>query len=127
MNDDLRWIQKQVGQFGKRDRGFRYPEPFRRRVVAYADKRLKEVSAIALERELDVPWATVRRWCREAREDQALAAQTSPEALVPVRLTSPPSATSPVNTGDLKATTPKGWTIEGLDVDQLCQLIERLS
>ncbi len=44
MDDDLRWIRKQVAQFGKRDRGFRYPESLRERVVAYADKRLEPES-----------------------------------------------------------------------------------
>jgi DNA-binding transcriptional regulator LsrR (DeoR family) len=82
----------------------------RERAVAYARTRSSEgVPQRVIAGEIGVSVVTVGRWLREVPSS----------SLVPVRVISPSPASS------LEVVTPRGLRVVGLDLDSLCDLIER--
>ena len=128
MDHDLRWIREQLAGFGERDAGFRYPEEFRRRVARYAERRLGQTTTTGISREVGIPWVTIRRWQGRLK---STAERRRPEAtsrpMVPVHVTEATGQGSLDKTKAIRVTTPQGWKIEGLSVDEVCRVVERLS
>jgi DNA-binding transcriptional regulator LsrR (DeoR family) len=82
----------------------------RERAVAYAQARAAEgVSQRVIAGEIAVSAVTVGRWLREV----------SSASLVPVRVVAPSRAHL------FEVMTPRGLRVAGLDLDSLCELLER--
>ena len=127
MDDDLRWIQQRLEEFGERGPGFRYPEAFRRRVARYADRWLGRVSASALARKIGIPWVTIRRWHRRLDTTDQTESRSTPTPMVPVTVTEAKSITETPSSDSVSVVTPDGWRVEGLSVDEACQVLRRRS
>lgn len=124
MDHELRWIQEELAGFGERSSQFRYPDRFRRRVAQYAGRREAQVTCGQIAREVGVPWVTIRRWQQIFKKTEELPAVTRPQAMVPVHVTAVQQTTTSRRSSSV--TSPCGWRIEGLDVDEICTVLERL-
>ena len=128
MDHDLRWIRGQIAGFGERGPGFRYPEEFRRRVARYAERRLQVTTTGTVAREVGIPWVTIRRWRARADDQATWQVERTPSSMVPVHVSDVVQATMMDTASEgLTVVTPKGWRIEGLTVDQACEVLGRLS
>jgi transposase len=127
MDYDLRWIRKELEEFGERGPGFRYPEAFRKRVARYADRRLGKASASALAREIGIPWVTIRRWCLQQDTARKKEGTSTPTSMIPVRVTETKPIAETPSEGGVSVVTPDGWRVEGLSVDEACQVLRRRS
>ena len=124
MDHELRWIREKLEGFGERGPQFRYPDQFRRRTAQYARRRQDEVTNGQIAREVGVPWVTIRRWQQKFKDRQALSAVARPHAMVPVHVTASQRTANSAKSSSV--TSPCGWRIEGLSVDEICSVLERL-
>lgn len=123
MDHDLRWIRQTLASFGERDAGFRYPEEFRRRVVRYAQRRLKQTTTTALSKEVGVCWVTIRRWRdAQAKQEKPTGKLVAPQGMVPIRVT---DVEDDLETSAVTVITPSNWRVEGLSLAQVIKLLER--
>lgn len=96
----------------------RYPEPIKERALTLVGRlRAAGWSQARVSEALDISWQTISRW-QEKAEPQAVAR----EGFRPVALSE--SAIRPASGPVLVA--PSGWRIEGLSLDELCEVAGRL-
>ena len=126
MDHDLRWIREQLEGFGERKGGFRYPAEFRRRALRYMERRLKETTTSGVERELTIPWATLKRW-KETSTTDDWSVEKVPGPMVPVHVTGQVERNHADHSTGLSVQTPSGWRVEGLSFDQAVELLARCS
>jgi hypothetical protein len=114
-DDEGETLRREIGR-RKSTRG-RLARSLRERCEAYAARRAAEgASQKSIAGELGVSAMSVQRWLR-------VKPTTRVSAMVPVRVMAMPpseSAARPV------ITTPRGLRVEGLDLDALCVVLERL-
>jgi transposase-like protein len=97
---------------GQRRKALRYPAKLREAVVEFVrGERSRGTSLISLADALDLPINTLSRWCEKYERGSRLA---------PVEVVSGGPADGPV------LVTPSGHRVEGLSVESLFQLLERL-
>jgi len=96
-------------------RGRRYPPELRARVVAWASRRHRAgASWEDIKEELGLQWDSVRRWCQDTNSVPV-------RALVPVRVV-PTRAVERL----VSVSSPGGFRIEGLTLDEAAQLLRAL-
>lgn len=120
MDAELEWIQSQIADFGTRDGSFRYPEEFRQRAARWATRQRRGgQTQAAIQRQVDVPWVTIQRWMQTLTEQ----AETESTSLVPVQID---RLSSSATADGMVLTSPDGWRLEGLTVDQAVEVLGRL-
>lgn len=108
----LESLRDQIRALGPRARGRRFPDHLRARVIAYVAGRTGAgESGAAVSTALGVPWQTVSRWRDEARDHA--------QRLIPVEVVAAQPRT-------LTLRSPKGFVLEGLDLDTAVELLARL-
>jgi transposase len=106
-------LRAQLRGMGERGRGRRYPAGVREQVVSYvAARRAEGISLRVAAQELGMPWRTVRHWV-QGRGRRGAALRT-------LAIAATPGASTVVVHG------PHGLRIEGLDLDQIAELLLRL-
>ena len=97
-------------------RGRRYPQELRTRVVAWASRRHRAgASWQDIKKELGLQWDSVRRWCQLETKSKPV------RALVPVRVVPTRAAERLVS-----VSSPAGFRIEGLTLDEAAELLRAL-
>ncbi len=122
MIDDalLRDLRAEIHQLGPSSPSRRYPVALKARIVMWSSRRRRAgASAREVEEALGIPWESLGRWLRE---EPAPVEPPKPARLRPVRVTIAPASTSP----GLVLRTPRGFSVEGLDVAAIAELLERL-
>ena len=107
---------------GERGPGNRYPAELRERIVEYWRlRRRQKVSTVKISVELGIGIATLRSW-------------TIPKKIRSVGMSTPSferveieNAAASTTNGPIVVRGPGGLCIEGLDIDSLAKLIQRLS
>ena len=98
----------------------KYPETLQRRIADYVhQQRLLEVSYVELSRQIGLSPTTLSKWARKFPQPES--------SFLPVHIrdTEPPRAAHPQPR--ISITSPNGWTIQGLDRNDLTAIIGRLS
>jgi hypothetical protein len=102
----------------------RYPVSFREKVAKYTRAALDGGERKAwIERSLGIPWVTLERWLERH-------AAPAPTALVPVRMPQPPEPLRVQRvsaTAGLRVTSPSGYRLEGLALDDAVEVMRRLA
>jgi len=125
LNEEADWIRAQVGaQVGRRGRGNPYPDEVRRRAIEYFRARRKQKIAPAkICVELGIGLPTLRNWTTPKKK------KTPVDEMGSVgfeRLEIVNGATNSTRK-EFVVRGPGGLCIEGLDLDNLTELIRRLS
>lgn len=109
-------LRAEVEGQGPKSPSRRFPEELKRRLVAWAEaRRASGVGTGELEERVGIPWTSLSKWMTKPSPRR-----TSPMALKPVSIVQGPGGGGPI----LK--TPGGFTVEGLDVEGLAELLRRL-
>jgi hypothetical protein len=119
MDDRARRFQATVLRHlrGKTGRGVRYPEELHQEAVSYAKaRRQRGDSILAICRDLGVNPVTLTRWLRRADDPEFRR--------VEIVTSGQPVMGSAVG---VTVTTPSGIRIEGLDLESLIALLQRLA
>ena len=113
--DEAAVLRREISRL-ETGRGRRYPQELRRRVVAWASRKHRAgASWQEIKKELGLQWDSVRRWCQ-------LETKSMPtRALVPVRVVPTLAAERLVS-----VSSPGGFRIEGLTLDEAAELLRAL-
>ena len=112
-DDDIRIFRDQAAQRPSN----RYPEPIKQRALALVERlRAAGWSQSQVSEALGISWQTIRRW-----QDEAKPQPVGREGFRPVALPASTAACGPV------LVSPSGWRIEGLSLDELCEVAGRLT
>ena len=106
-------LRRRVWALGPRGPGSRIPEPLRREIVDYArERQLGGAGFKLIARETGLTRETIRNWLRMPRSDRELI----PVAVVP----------EVVAHGAIILVSPRGYRVEGLDVESAAALLRML-
>lgn len=98
--------------------GMRFPDAFRDLVVQYAQPlRAKGATWAAIARSLPVSSTTVRKW--------TVLTEPAPRSMVPVTVVEAAPVSIPPASG-LRLTSPAGFQLTGLSLEQAAQLMSHL-
>jgi len=107
---------------GRRGRGKAYPEALRRRAASYyCARRAQGVAIRTIGIELGLPGQTLQRWAASLCDTPLLPPASTGFERVEI-VDAPPSA----RRGAFVVRGPAGLHIEGLDLDTLVELLQRL-
>jgi hypothetical protein len=102
-------IRREIEACGPRRRGRQFPTDVRNRAISHARAEMAcGRSRLELAKSIGVADQTLRHWL-------------APDTFVPVEIESRGS------TMGLVATSPGGWRVEGLGIEQLAELLRRVS
>lgn len=118
--NELESIKRHLATMGKRTPAFRYPEPLRQRIIALVrQRRTADEDPRRIAASLDIPWVTMERWL--------LSQDITSQALVPVHVIEDEASRQiSVPALTLSLVTPRGYRLEGLDLEQAYALLGRL-
>jgi transposase len=122
LDDDAVTIRRAVAQLGRRRRNDAVPLKLRRRAVAYALARRPGVTWGQLGTDLGLAGSTITRWCALAARSPAEPERGPEPRLVPVIVGPGPS-----DDATLVLVSPRGFRVEGLHLDDVVELLQRLS
>ena len=122
MNQEAKAFRREVHRrVGRRGRGVRYPDDLRDQATSYlARARARGESLQSVATELDLPAETLRRWTNGAKKPQDEAEAAFQE----IRIV---EETKPEPRGELVVTGPAGITVQGLDLDGVVALMQKLA
>jgi len=92
------------------------------------EQRQAGVGRVEVSDSLSIPWATLSQWLGEHGGVREVAASAPGEELQPVRVVQKPPRT-PSARREIRALvlkTPRGFAVEGLDVEGVIALLKRL-
>lgn len=116
MKGELSQLRRRVEALGRRHRGARIPSSLRTAIAAYAaDGRAAGASCRGIAERLGVSAESIRRWTVPTR------VRPGGSELVPVRVVAEAAA------GRLTISSPAGYRVEGLSIDEAAELLRRLA
>lgn len=114
MESNREVLREALAGLERRGRGRPYPKPLLEQVVAHALARRKAgATLLQIGDELGISWRTVSRWLIDRRERRDAAGFRPVQVVAPMRT--------------LTVRAPHGVVIEGLDVDDVAELLRKLS
>lgn len=114
MEEQREELKRELLVLGPRGRGRPYPRGLLEKILSYTVTRRRQgAELLAVGAELGISWKTLGRWLG--------ARKTSP------RFERVQVAAAPAATKSLVVHGPRGLRIEGLDVDGVAELLQRLS
>lgn len=118
-------IRRRVLWWRENGDSMRYPADLRRIIVDYTRQRVDAgVSVYRVGHEIGMRKVTLRRWLEAAAQDDT---EDGSSALVPVRVGSTPGALVTRPLGQRTVTSPTGWRVDGLDIDEVVTLLREMS
>lgn len=113
MEDRRQELQRAIATLGPRGRGRAYPQELLAKLVSYAaERRAQGATLLAIGGEIGISWRSLSRWLGER-------AASSSGGFQPVRVVQPRASALVVHG-------PHGIVIEGLDIDGVVELVQRL-
>jgi hypothetical protein len=110
-------LQKALATIDRRGRGRPYPRPLLERLLAYTVARRRQgATLLAVGQELGMSWRTLARWISERGSSPDREAGA---AFQRVQVASRPRS-------EVVVRGPHGIVIEGLDLDGVAELVQRL-
>lgn len=98
----------------------KYPEELQRRIAAYVhQQRILEVSYVELSRQIGLTPTTLSKWARKFPQPEP--------AFLPVHIRDTKEPRFEWPEPRISISSPNGWTIQGLDRNDLIAIIGRLS
>lgn len=102
---------------GERD-SLRYPEAFRKDAVELVETlREEDWTQKRISESLEIPWATLGRWCKQANGEDS----ERPDGFRPVEVVRDQGEEDGIS-----LVSPNGWRIEGLSLTEVVEVARRL-
>jgi len=117
MNSSVAILRRRLERAAAGGNRIRYPEPLRREVVGFAREAIAAGSSQSrVAADLGIPQPTLSRWILES----------GPTPLRTVQVAGDPVA-EPGGEGGLRLRTPRGYLVEGLDLESIAVLLRSLA